>query len=117
MRYVVAACMAFAFIAEIGSGFASGGPILALVYGLAGLGAGVAVILYLRHWASTRRGARSEVWGAGCARIAFAGSRRDVTGMRYQLLELRRRGYATRRFVAYDLTGALPPEAAAVSDA
>jgi hypothetical protein len=37
--------------------------------------------------------------------------------MRYQLLELRRRGYATRRFVAYDLTGALPPEAAAVSDA
>jgi hypothetical protein len=161
--------MASAFIAEIGGAFASGDAILALLYGLAGAGAGVAVILYLRRWASrraralsaevasgrvvwaaqvtellaagrfglrgrldvrpdgnlalrpdaasTRRGAHPEVWGAGCARIAFTGSRRDITGMRYQLLELRRDDRNTRRFAAYDLTGALPPEAAAVSDA
>lgn len=109
--------MALAFIAESAADSRLVVQSLPSSTGSPGLGAGVAVILYLRHWASTRRGARSEVWGAGCARIAFAGSRRDVTGMRYQLLELRRRGYATRRFVAYDLTGALPPEAAAVSDA
>jgi len=169
MRYVVAACWVGLVIAEIVGGFVSGGAILAFLYGLGGLGGGVAAILYVRHWAlrrarelsvevasgrvvwaaqvtellaggrfgmrgrldvrpdgnvalspdaaSTRRGAHPEVWGAGCARIAFAGSRRDITGVRYQLLELRCGNDDTRRFAAYDLTGALPPEAAAVSDA
>lgn len=57
---------------------------------------------------SVRRGATPQVWRAGDARIGLGRWRRDITGIRYQMLELWLPDGHVRRFGAFGIVGALP---------
>lgn len=57
---------------------------------------------------SLRRGAEPRSWGPGAAQIALTQSRRDITGIRYEVLELSISNHDVRRFAAFDIAGILP---------
>lgn len=57
---------------------------------------------------SLRRGATLQSWRAGDAHIGLGRWRRDITGVRYQLLELWLPDAEVRHFGAFDVAGTLP---------
>jgi hypothetical protein len=62
---------------------------------------------------SLRRGAKAQSWDAGQARIALTRRRRDISGIRYDVLELWLPNDRLRRFAAVVAGGALPDAAKA----